>query len=444
MKTDLVDTQAESGIIATLMRHPEFIMQSDYLQPRYFYNIENGCIYWAIGELYRQGIDNIDAFNLSNQLKSNKATSKKIEEYNLTDMQKFIDLAEYAARETIEEYHVLVNQVVELAFKRELNKLFYKLEHECYKDISLADLNEKVYSELSNITEKFVTNNSIQLFGEKTDELWEEIERRRNEDGLFGLPSKFPLINQYFTYEPTELVLLKARMKMGKSAFMMNEAIHKVKNGIPTVYFDTEMSDRLFFERMLANLSGVELKKIKTGKYTPEEGAEIDKQRRWIKDQPFVHIYNPQFSNEEIYSICNILKYKMGLQFVVFDYLKSNTVDSNAQYNELGGKCDFLKNNIAGNLELAVLAGCQLNRNNQVADSDKLERYASVSVLWRNKSSDEIINDGNNCGNFRLNINLNRLGEQMNDNEYIDFVFDGNHMQINQAVTQHAINEPFV
>ena len=36
------------------------------------------------------------------------------------------------------------------------------------------------------------------------------------------------------------------------------------------------------------------------------------------------------------------------------------------------------------------------------------------------------------------------LGEQMNDNEYIDFVFDGNHMQINQAVAQHAINEPFV
>ena len=444
MRTELVDTQAESGIISTLMVHPEFILQSEYLQPRYFYHQENACLYWAINELYKKGIDNIDAFNLTNVLNSNAAVSKKIEDYNLTNIQKFMELAEDAARHTIEEYRVLVDQVVELAFKRELHKLLCKLEHECYTDEPLEKLSEKVYSDLAKITEKFITNNSIEMFGEKTDELWEEIENRRNEEGFFGIPSKFPLINKYFTYEPTELVLLKARMKMGKSAFMMNEALHKVKMGIPTIYFDTEMSDRLFYERMLANLSGVDLKRIKNGKYSEQEAAEIAKQRAWIKQQPFVHIYNPQFNNEEIYTICNILKHKMGLQFVIFDYLKSNTIDSSAQYNELGGKCDFLKNNVAGNLELAVLAGCQLNRHGEVADSDKLERYSSVSILWRNKSSDEILSDGNDCGNFRLNINLNRLGEQMTENEYIDFVFDGNHMQINQALSQHAINEPFV
>lgn len=444
MKSDLCDIQAESGVIATLLKHPDFIMQSEYLKPRYFTRQDNGCIYWAIEELYKKGIDNVDAFNLSTQLKENKAVSKKIEEYDLPEMQQFIELSDGAARHTIEEYKLLVNKVVELAFKRELNKTLEKLQCECTADIPLSELNDKVYSDISKITEKFMTNNTIQLFGDKTEELWEEIVNRRNEDGLFGIPSKFSQINHYFTYEPTELILLKARMKMGKSAFMMNEAIHKIKSGIPTVYFDTEMTDRLFFERMLANLSGVDLSKIKSGKYTEAEGIEIEKQRQWIKEQPFVHLYNPQFSNEEIFSTCKILKYKIGLKFVVFDYLKSNTVDSSAQYNELGGKCDYLKNNVAGNLDLAVLAGCQLNRNNQVADSDKLERYASVSMMWRNKSSDEIINDGKNCGNFLLNIPLNRLGEAMRDDEYIDFVFDGNHMQINQALTQHTISEPFI
>ena len=44
----LCDTQAEAGVIATLVHHPEFILQSDYLKAGYFYHKENGCIYWAI------------------------------------------------------------------------------------------------------------------------------------------------------------------------------------------------------------------------------------------------------------------------------------------------------------------------------------------------------------------------------------------------------------
>ena len=124
--------------------------------------------------------------------------------------------------------------------------------------------------------------------------------------------------------------------------------------------------------------------------------------------------------------------------------MKGNTLDSSALYNELGGRCDFLKNEVAGVLELAVLAACQLNRQNQVGDSDKLERYASVSMSWRNKTSDEIIMDGEECGNYRLNISLNRLGEQMDDSEYIDFVFDGSKMRIDETEKQHATAiEPF-
>lgn len=439
MNTTNADNQAESGVIATLVSHPEFIMQSEYLKPGYFYNRDNACIYWAISELYKQGIDNIDAFNITNMLNSHEGVKKIIEKYNIPSMQEYIDLSKNVARDTIEEYNILVDKVVELAFKRKLSKLLNELQNDCYKEVfSLDDLNDKVYSKLTSLTEEFVTSNSIEMFGDKVDSLWQEIEDRRTEDGTYGIPSKFTALNKYFTYENTELVLLKARMKKGKSAWMMNEAIHKIKMGVPTAYFDTEMSDRLFFERMLANLSNVDLKKIKSGKYTEEEAAEIEKQKEWLKKQPFVHIYNPQFRNEDIFTICNILKYKMGLEFVIYDYLKSNTTDSNAQYNELGAKCDFLKNNIAGNLELSVLAGCQLNRNNQVADSDKLERYASVSLSWRDKSTDEIITDGEECGDFRLSIDLNRLGEQMSDGEYIDFVFNGNHMQINQAAKQHT------
>lgn len=212
--------------------------------------------------------------------------------------------------------------------------------------------------------------------------------------------------------------------------------------GVPTVYFDTEMQEKLFLIRMLSNISGVEMKKIKGKTYSPEEHERVVQAKNWLKKQPFVHIYSPSFSEKKILSTCKILQRKINLGFVVYDYIKSNMTDSSAQYNELGARCDFLKNTIAGELDLPVLAGAQLNRQGQIADSDKLERYCSVSMRWEQKTSEEFLSDGEDCGNFKLMIKLNRLGEQMADDEYIDMKFDGNRMRIEQA-KQHKASSPF-
>lgn len=437
------DNQAEAGIIATLVYHPEFILHTDYLKASYFYNVENGCIYWAIDQLYKNGVETIDALNITNILNSNKAVKKKISEYNLGDMQKFINMSQYACRHTIEEYKLLVNNVVTMSFKRDLNKILLEIQSNCFNlDVDLNKLNGIVNSKINKLTEQYIVSNEIEIFGTKIDDLWNEVCDRKTESGVYGIPSKFKTINEYLTYEQGELILLKARMKKGKSAFMMNEAIHKLKNGVPTLYLDTEMQDRLFYERMLANLTGIEVKNIKTGRYTFEQGNELQKMNDWIKKQPFVHKYVPVITDEEIYATHKILKYKMGLEFSIFDYIKSNILSSSENYNALGARCDFLKNNVAGDLNIAMLAGAQLNRNNQVADSDKLERYVSASMMWRDKTSEEIARDGGlEYGNFALTIDLNRLGEQMLDDEYIDFSFDGNRMRIEEA-KQHK-SDPF-
>ena len=74
----LSDIKAEAGVIATLVNSPQFILSSDYLKPGYFFHKENGCIYWAIDQLYKSGVDNIDAFNITNMLESNSAVQKTL------------------------------------------------------------------------------------------------------------------------------------------------------------------------------------------------------------------------------------------------------------------------------------------------------------------------------------------------------------------------------
>ena len=441
--SSITDTQAEAGVIATLVYHPDFILHSDYLKPGYFYNVENGCIYWAINELYKVGIETIDALNISNMLNSNRAVKKKVDEFNLNDMQQFINMAQYAARHTLEEYKLLVNNVIETSFKRELAKIAAEIQSDCFNsDIGLSKLNSLVNDKISKLTEKYLISNEIEIFGKHIDELWQEIIDRRGQNGISGLPSKFSILNEYFTYEPGELVLLCAKMKRGKSAIMMNELIHKLTNGVPSLYLDSEMSDRLFYERMLANLSRVEVRKIKTGQYSYEEEQRLAKANEFIKNAPFVHMYLPKPSDEEIYSIHKILKYKMNLGFSVYDYIKGDLTDSNQLYNYLGARCNFLKNNIAGDLKIPVLAGAQLNRNSEIADSIKLLQYCSVAAYWREKTVEELQRDGIDCGNYCLNIKLNRLGEQMTEDEYLDFQFNGNIMTITEA-KQHENKTPF-
>ena len=77
-----------------------------------------------------------------------------------------------------------------------------------------------------------------------------------------------------------------------------------------------------------------------------------------------------------------------------------------------------------------------------VADSDKLERYVTASIMWDKKTPQELSRDGIACGNYKMTVNLNRLGAQMEDDDYIDMDFDGNCMRINECANRHP-DTPF-
>lgn len=427
----MIDKHAEATVIASVVAHPEFILHTEYLRPKYFFDVSNGCIYWAIQELYKSGVTNIDAINIENMLNSNKAVKRTMDEYNITNLDEYISMSGYVARHTVEEYIIAANQVVTMSFKRDMAKLAMQISADCENEVfDLSTLNHRVNDKIQGLAEQYIIAEDVQLFGEKIDELWKEVESRRGDNGLYGLPSKFPMVNEFFTYEPGELVLICAKMKMGKSAIMMNEALHKLEMGVPTLYIDSEMSDRLFYERMIANLTQIEVKRIKTGRYSDNELNKIRAANEYLKKAPFVHVYMPNPTDEEIYSLHKMLKYKMDLGFSVYDYIKGSAEDSSALYQMLGKRTDFLKNRIAGELQIPVLAGAQLNRGGEIADSIKLLQYCSVAAFWRRKTKEEVDLDGLHCGNFCMNVSLNRLGEQMAEDDYLDFMFYGNTMTI--------------
>lgn len=405
------------------------------------YNMENRCLLWAIRSLVQEGIEKIDAVNLSAMLSSNAAVKKKIKEYNIGEIEDFIAMSSYAARHTIEEYKLLVKRVVTLSYKRDLLKTLEEVKALALNDSAqLTEIDTMVSSKLNELTQSYIVANEVENYGDKIDEIWEEIKKRRQVTD--AIPNKYPLLGQYFSFEPGELYLISARMKMGKSALFLNYAQYLCEAGVPTLYLDTEMSDVRFSERLISNISGVEVSKVRDGNYSREEESRIMAAIQRIKKYPFVHLFIPDFTDEQVFAVIKILKYKMNLKFVIYDYIKGNTTSSSELYNILGARCDKLKE-IAGIENIPILAGAQLNRENRVADSDKLERYVTVSMYWRQKTQEEEDEEGPECGNFCMNVALNRMGEQMDSDEKINFKFDGNRMRITEAKQYQKKALPF-
>lgn len=434
--SELVDDAAEGGVLASLIYHPEYLLSDNNLQPRFFYRQENQVLYWAINTLVERGVTKIDALNLRNVLYSNAACQKVIERYGITNLQEYITMAQIAARGSYEEYKLLANTVISLAFRRELCSFSKDIGKECFnREITLDDLNDYVNNGISKIAEKFIFGGDSVEFAEKIDTIWEKICRNRNDDGTVGLPSLLPSLNDFMTFGKGELVLVAGPTGKGKSSYFLNEACYALKQGVPVVIQDTELTDEVWFPRLVACLSGVTVRQIKSGRYNKEEESRIIKTMDWLKSENnLVHEYVPIFNRMALEQICRkwLNKGKMG--FFIYDYIKPSIMKGAAEISQsLGLMADFLKS-IAGSMDVPVLGGLQLNKlTGQVADSMKPERYADVLMYWKEKSVDQLRTDGLDCGNYYLQVVKNRNGAIHDEDDYIDISFKGDYMDIREA-----------
>jgi len=373
---DLVDILAEASTIATLIYHPEFLLTDNILKPKFFHEQDNQCLFWAIEELITSGVDHIDAINLGNMINSNNGVKKVMERYNIVNIQDYIERAHGAARATYDEYRLVAENVVVCAFRREMEKFAKDIGKECHNlDISLDDLNDFVNNGIADIAQKFIFDTDSVLFGEKIDEVWDDICNDRNEDGTFGLPSKLPSLNDYITFGDGELTLVAGETGRGKSAYFLNEAMYSLQRGVPTMIVDSELTDKVFLPRAIANLSGVTVKKIKSGTYTKNEEQKVMEALEWFKKQPFIHQYEPIFTKIKTEQMARKWKNQKNLGLFIYDYIKPSERYGAADISQsMGIMTDFLKNTIAGKLEIPVIAGLQLNKlTGYISDSSKPE-----------------------------------------------------------------------
>ncbi|MBP5462718.1 MAG: hypothetical protein J6Y20_11450 [Lachnospiraceae bacterium] len=438
---DINSIESESGIIATLIHNPEFSFYSEFLLPGHFTNKENRCVYTAICDLARRGIQTIDPYNIIENLNASEATRKYADELTVDKLQELVEMSDVLARNTVEEYKMLVSNVMDAAFRRDMFQSMKEAQALCY-DRTAENVEQRIYNIIDGVMTEFSTANDIPPYKDVVDGCWEEIKARQS-NGFAGIPFKFPTLNEYATIEPGELFIFAAEAKQGKSMMLLNCAIDLLKRDLAVLYLDSELNTRLFTARVLAHLSGVEYKRLTSGNYNGEEAKRIDEAREWMKTRKFTHIYIPMFDQQSIYTAVKKVKHTQGLDVLIVDYFKgSGDGDAFDSYQELGRFVDMVKNQICGDMGICGIGAAQATINGKVADSAKIGRNASTIALIQDKTPDEVEADGAECGNKKLRVILNRNGMQMASGEYIDLLFDGNRILYKEA-KQHIPQTPY-
>ena len=435
---EINDLVAENGVVGSVLRNPDMLLNYEGIKYKMFYSKELGLIYKAVYNLRNDaGVQKIDDYSIISYMESNIEYKNLLNKYNERDIRSLISKLKLVGTEDTMEYIRRCELVMTSDYKRKTSDLLYRLVDDFIKPdyTGVNQINLMINDKLMEHNNGYLQDSDIESMELKIDAAWKEIEDRRNEDTSVGLPSAFETINEFFTYEQGELVLIGGRKKSGKSMFFLNEVVHKLENDIPTAVFDTEMSTKQWIERYVAHKTGITVRNIKNGIYTKEESIKITEALNWLKSKPFYHVYRPEWTFDMIYTMAKSLQIKIGLQFLIYDYIKCTSASKLKiqEHNYLGDMTNFLKNNVAGKLDIAVLAGGQMSPSEiRMADSDKISRYASVICYWMKKRTEDIKAEE---GSYKFVITDNRLGRQFDEDEYIDFKFDGDHALIRETTT---------
>lgn len=420
---------------------PEFTFYSEQLKPNHFSDSQNAYIYYAVCELAKRGIEKVDAYNITNILNMKESTKKQTETITIQALNDMIEIAKVIARESIEEYKLLVSNVMDAAFRRDTYNKLVECERLCFNS-SEDNIEQKIYSAIDDIMMEFSTATEVPQYKDVVDSLWGEIEARQD-IGMAGIPFKFKTLNAYATIERGELFIFAAEAKQGKSMMLLNCAVDLLKKNVAVLYIDSELNSRMFTVRLISHLTNIEFSRLKAGRYTEDEKKRIDQAIAWLKTKKFTHLYMPMFDAQSIYTAVKKVKHTQGLDVLIVDYFKGKGEgDAFDSYQELGRFVDMVKNQICGDMNIAGIGAAQATSTGKVADSAKIGRNASTIALIQDKTPEEIEADGVECGNKKLRICLNRNGAQMSSDEYIDLQFNGNLISYEEA-KQHIPVQPF-
>jgi len=280
-----------------------------------------------------------------------------------------------------------------------------------------------------------------------------------------GISTGFPAYDQAIGggLRQATINIIASRPKTGKTQLGGNIGYHVAKTlNIPVLNMDTEMTKEDHINRTLAMLTEVPINDIETGKFAkkPDLRIKIQNKAKELGQVPYYHksIAGKPFE-DQLAIMRRWLMTEVGLNtdgtanqcLVIYDYLKlmdSQGVSQDLKEYQLLGFMMTSLHNFATRYKIPVLAFMQLNRdgiNKEGTDvasgSDRIIWLCSNFTIFKDKSDEEIANDGVQHGNRKLVPIVSRHGAGLDFGDYINCHMKGWCAKITEGKTKFEISQ---
>ena len=361
------DIEVEEAVLGALMLEKDaYSVISDLLKPESFYEHKHQLIFEAIQQLALSQ-EPIDLLTVTDRLRLNGVLEEVGGAYYVTTLTSKVGSAANI------EYHARI--VAKKSLARQLISYAGKLEVAAFDESTdIEALMQTAEGELFQLSQHNIKKDVVQI-DPVIQEALKKIEQASNrEDGLSGLPSGFHDLDSITSgWQNTDLVIIAARPAMGKTAFVLSMVKNMaVDYNIPVGMFSLEMSNLQLVNRLLQNVCEISGEKVKSGKLSTEEWAQLTTRISRLQGAPIYVDDTPGLSVFELRTKARRLVREHGVKIIMIDYLQLMTA-AGMQFGSREQEVSTISRSLKGlakELGIPIIALSQLNRGVETRQGD--------------------------------------------------------------------------
>ena len=294
----------ETAIIGTLLRYPKlYITNESTITPDKFNEVYQNIVSYIIDE-FGQG-KKLSMARMAAEINYPYAKLQSIESHS--------DVSNFEGN--LEEFIDLYQKEM---FLNLMNEARYTLE-ENSKSAGTA------YSELTATMNDVVLNRTQAKdyhIGASLLESTDRILEARNVDGLTGVSTGIPKMNSATGgYRPGQQIIIAGRAGMGKTTWLMFQIMVACMSDQCGVLFNLEMTKHEVNLIFLSMVSGIHLKRLRSGGLTATETQKLLDASGEIKKWK-LFVYDSVVDIDKLIMQARILNRQHDLSFVAIDYLQ--------------------------------------------------------------------------------------------------------------------------
>jgi replicative DNA helicase len=195
--------------------------------------------------------------------------------------------------------------------------------------------------------------------------------------------------------EPGQLILIAGRPGKGKTALMLNIAKNLAKHDDrPVAFFSLEMSNEELTFRLVASETEIDSRLLKEGRLTEQQAIIFTDKKEQMANLPIILDDTKPLTMSTLRAKTVNLRARGMLDLVILDYIQLMEGTGENRVQQVSYISRTLKM-LAGELEVPIIAGCQLNRAleqrkekqpilSDLRESGSLEQDADVVIFLHN------------------------------------------------------------